>query len=462
MKRFPIKLAGVLAGSSFALSRFLAFRVRKPSQLPLMLPKLMVESAAGYLGAIGVAGSLFSLLSKKRVAALLSYTLGILGAATYAGYIRQVLSVRGDFDRIFGPGWEQRIPADTKRRMLKRPWGWRIPPAPEPRWQRDVPFWTIPGRDKPLRCDIWQPPADIPPSGLAFLYFHGSAWHYLDKDLGTRPMFRHLASQGHVIMDVAYRLCPEVDLREMVGDIKRAIVWMKRNGDRYGVNPQKVVVAGGSAGGHLALLAAYTAGDPEFTPEELRNIDTSVLGVISYYGPVDLAALYNYMLQTTGRNAPAASHSRNKLASSWDKLSQKMMGSQAFKLVPLPQIFVNLFGDMPDKVPGAAERGSPINHVQPDCPPTLVFQGEHDALVPVEAARAFYARLKEAGVPALYLELPQTEHAFDLILASVSLPGQVALYNTERFLALLAAKVDGLSEYLVLDADYLSSQLKAN
>lgn len=55
------------------------------------------------------------------------------------------------------------------------------------------------------------------------MYLHGSAWYLLDKDYGTRPFSRHLAAQGHVIMDVAYRLCPEVDIYEMVGDVKRAV-----------------------------------------------------------------------------------------------------------------------------------------------------------------------------------------------------------------------------------------------
>ena len=55
----------------------------------------------------------------------------------------------------------------------------------------------------------------------------------LDKDLGTRPFFAHLASQGHVIMDVAYRLAPETDMMGMVHDVKRSIVWMKEHALAY-------------------------------------------------------------------------------------------------------------------------------------------------------------------------------------------------------------------------------------
>jgi acetyl esterase/lipase len=119
-------------------------------------------------------------------------------------------------------------------------------------------------------------------SGLAFIYLHGGAWYFLDKDLGTRPFFRHLAAQGHVIMDVDYRLAPETDIMGMVNDVKRAIVWMKENAYTYGVNPNRIVVGGGSSGGHLALLSAYTTKNLRFTPKELEGKDISVCAVISF------------------------------------------------------------------------------------------------------------------------------------------------------------------------------------
>ena len=121
------------------------------------------------------------------------------------------------------------------------------------------------------------------PSGLAFIYFHGSAWVFLDKDFGTRPFFHHLAAQGHVIMDVAYlgRLYPETGIEGMVGDVRRSVAWLKANALVYGVNPDRIVIGGGFAGGHIALLAVvYTEGHPETTPPDTRGLDTSVRGVV--------------------------------------------------------------------------------------------------------------------------------------------------------------------------------------
>ena len=153
--------------------------------------------------------------------------------------------------------------------------------------------------------DVWQPNATVTPSGLAFIYLHGSAWSLLDKDVGTRPFFSHLAAQGHVIMDVAYRLAPETDMMGIVNDVKRAIVWMKENALTYGVNPNTIVVGGGSAGGHLALLTAYTANNSQFTPKELEGKDISVSAVISLYGPTDLEAMYYHTNQhLTTRETP--------------------------------------------------------------------------------------------------------------------------------------------------------------
>jgi hypothetical protein len=105
--------------------------------------------------------------------------------------------------------------------------------------------------------------------------------------LPTEPWFRHLAAQGHVVMDVAYRLAPETNVPGMQGDVKRAVVWMKRDAASFGVNPDRVVLGGDSAGAHLALLAAYSPDDPLLTPEDVRGEDLSVRGVINDYAQAD-------------------------------------------------------------------------------------------------------------------------------------------------------------------------------
>ena len=106
-------------------------------------------------------------------------------------------------------------------------------------------------------------------------YLHGSAYMILDKDVGTRPLFRHLAAQGHVVVDVAYRLFPETDLPGMVADAKRAVEWVRSRAADLEIDPARIVLAGGSAGGHLSLLAGYSHKDPALTPPTETRGSTS-------------------------------------------------------------------------------------------------------------------------------------------------------------------------------------------
>jgi acetyl esterase/lipase len=127
----------------------------------------------------------------------------------------------------------------------------------------------------------------------------------LRQDVLTRPFFRQLAAQGHVILDAGHRSCPEADVTGMVADVHRAVAWIKANAERYGVDPARVVVMGGSSGAHIALLAAYAPGHPQLTPHELREMDTSVMAVVSYYGIPDMHAAYaRWMAQEAAAHAP--------------------------------------------------------------------------------------------------------------------------------------------------------------
>jgi acetyl esterase/lipase len=306
--------------------------------------------------------------------------------------------------------------------------------------EQNISFVTIPGTDRKLLCDIWQPPNGIAASGLAFIYLHGAAWYMLDKDLGTRPFFSHLAAQGHVIMDVAYRLAPETNMMGMVNDVKRAIVWMKENAGAYGVNPNRIVVGGGSSGGHLALLAAYTANNPQFTPAELQGKNISAGAVISLYGPADLEPMYFHLNQhLTTRSTPG--RPKKAVRTQMPEWIIKKMGKEYYRL-GFDKGFVNagafapLLGGHPDECPETYAFYSPVMHVHSHCPPTLLIHGEHDTMAPVKSTHALYSRLKEKNVLSVMHILPQTDHAFDLILPKISPSAHNAIYDIERFFAL--------------------------
>ena len=367
----------------------------------------------------------------------------------YAGFIFFIHIYRvtrppnssGSFEKTFGFDCENRISPEQKSHFLTKRFILWLPAVPDPRLKQNISFSTISDTDRQLLCDVWQPPQNVTPSGLAFIYLHGGAWYLLDKDLGTRPFFSHLAAQGHVIMDVAYRLAPETDMMGMVNDVKRAIIWMKENAASYGVNPNRIVVGGGSAGGHLALLTAYTAKNPKFTPKELEGKNISVCGVISLYGPSDLEAMYYHTNQhLTTRSIPG--RPKKTVPTQMPGWMVKKMGKEYYRL-NMDKGFVNagafapLFGGHPDECPETYALFSPITHVHSGCPPTLLIHGEHDSMAPVKSTRVLHTRLIEEKILTVMHILPQTDHAFDLILPKISPSAHTAFYDAEHFMALI-------------------------
>jgi acetyl esterase/lipase len=414
-----IVLAYILSGLPLLASVLFLIKLKVLSPVPL-LAKLIAGALSPYWAIMGAVGAVMGWVYQ----AFWAVPMGMVGAGAMIVYVWRCTRDHRGFENAFGAGWSDRIPPQQAKQMLQKRWTWllRMNASPEPSWERDIPFWTVPGTDRQLLCDIWRP-ADGNVSGLAYIYLHGSGWAALDKDFGTRPFFRHLTAQGHTVMDVAYRLIPEVDIYGMIGDVKRAIAWIKAEASCYGVDPDKIVLGGGSAGCHLALLAGYAPQHPELTPEDLTSADLSVCGVISYYGPTNLLAEYE----------------RCKTANPFFDLPPVPTGTKvdpkkAFQYAGRMDI---LMGGHPQDIPGRYQLASPATHIHPGSPPTLLIQGDQDLLVDMDDTRALYAKLVESGVPAINVVYPWTDHAFDLIVPQINPAAQSALYDVDRFLALL-------------------------
>jgi acetyl esterase/lipase len=236
-------------------------------------------------------------------------------------------------------------------------------------------------------------------------------------------------------VDVAYRLCPEVDVQGMVGDAKRAIAWIKENAGHYGIDPARVVLGGASAGGHIALLAAYAPNHPDLRPADVGDADLSVRAVFAYYAQSDMRAVADQFPDLP--QASAGGRAGAPVPPPPGKRGREWLRYQAAQLERSANTLADLLGGSPAEVPQIYDLASPIHHAGAGSPPTLLVHGEHDMLVPVGPTRALHRKLLDAGVPVVYLELPQTEHAFDLLLPRTSPPAQAALYDLERFLALM-------------------------
>ena len=227
------------------------------------------------------------------------------------------------------------------------------------------------------RLDVYRH-KDHPTGCPTLLQVHGGGWVIGDKREQGRPLMLHLASRGWVCFAPNYRLSPRATWPDHLVEVKRALAWVREHGSEYGADPGFVVLTGGSAGGHLVALAALTANDPRYQPG-FEDVDTSVAGCVPYYGVYDIAG-------ETGTKA-----ARMRRRHLMDKLVMKTTDDQVYR------------------------DASPIEAVHPDAPPFMVIHGRNDTLVPVAEARLFVDRLRAvSSSPVLYVELPGTQHAFDV------------------------------------------------
>jgi acetyl esterase/lipase len=217
------------------------------------IPKLFVGSMISVIGILGLFLTDVWLLSFGLITTLVS-------SRHIYGIVKQSLRVGQSIARV------QPLQAgEAQQRMLSYPWRVRWTENPDKTlFEQDVVIANLKETSAVLLADLWQPAYPNCRSGLGIIYLHGSGWHYADKDFGTRHFFRHLAQQGHVIADLAYALAPQADLFGMVADVQRAIVWMKEHAPNLGIRSDRIILMGGSAGGHLALLAGYTPNHPRF------------------------------------------------------------------------------------------------------------------------------------------------------------------------------------------------------
>lgn len=257
------------------------------------------------------------------------------------------------------------------RTVVKVPW--------HPRWlevRTDLPY----GTDPRQVLDVWRR-SRAAPGAPVVVYYHGGAWTFGRKSQQGRPLLHELAARGWVVVTPNYRLAPRHPWPTQARDAVAALVWVKDHVGALGGDPDRVVVAGGSAGGQLAALVALAADDPAWGAP--AGADLSVRGCLSFYG----------VLEMTG-----------------DEELWRGLGRGLRQLLEH-----RVFGESVEAARERFEAASPLHRLHPGAPPFLVVQGRTDTLVEVNVARAFVARLRATSPsPAWYVELPGTQHAFDL------------------------------------------------
>jgi acetyl esterase/lipase len=227
--------------------------------------------------------------------------------------------------------------------------------------------------------DIWRR-HDLAPGRRApvLIQVPGGAWAVNGKRHQAYTLMSHMAELGWICVSINYSKSPRCTFPTHLIDVKRAIAWVRENIADYGGDPDFLAITGGSAGGHLASLAALTPNDPAFQPG-FEDADTTVQAVAPYYGVYDFTDVENM---------------------------HEMM-------LPFLEHFVlkSRYSENPERFRAA----SPITYVHSEAPPFFVLHGEKDELVPSGQARVFCAALRDAGAATVgHAELANAHHAFDI------------------------------------------------
>lgn len=242
------------------------------------------------------------------------------------------------------------------------------------RGYRDVVYQTVPGF-RPAVVDIYVP--STPGPHPLVLYIHGGGWiaghtRHSGAFSDWPKVLASLAAEGFTVASLEYRLSGEARFPAQLQDANAALRFLRAHAAQYRIDPRRVGVWGGSAGGHLAALTAVTCRNVTLDPAAAG--DGCVQAAVTWYGVYDFAG----MSATPDGNAAGA----------------KLLGCDG----PCPVEKNRLV--------------SPVSYIDAKDPPFLLIHGDEDKTVPVDQSHLGEAALKAAGVPVQAFYIPGVDHSF--------------------------------------------------
>lgn len=255
-------------------------------------------------------------------------------------------------------------------------WPYRLPDNVE---RTEVEYAAHPLAEATLGLDLYRPARESGALPLV-IYLHGGGWRGGDRRRAGQTIIHHLARSGWAVAAIDYPLSPKATFPDHLIGVDAAIAWADRRPDIAG----PIVLMGGSAGGHLAAVAALTR--------------PGVAGCIPMYG------IYDF------RN-------RHRIRVDWPLIPEIVMKTT------------------PDLDPDLYRQASPLDLVHPDAPPFLVVHGTFDSLVPPREGHELVAALRSHGVDVTDLDVPWAQHGFDTFAGrrTRAVAGRVAAWLADRF-----------------------------
>lgn len=270
-----------------------------------------------------------------------------------------------------------------------------------PGWAADEPMFTrkidvVYGRKAgtALTMDVFTPKQDA--NGLGIIWVVSGGWFSAHEAISPEPpLVKPLLERGYTVFAVVHGSQPKFTIPEVLTDMNRAIRFIRHNAKEYGVDPDRLGIFGASAGGHLSLMQG-TAGDlgqPD-SKDPVDQASSRVQAVACFFPPTDFLnygkpgenAIGRGIL--TGFKAPFDFHEKDEKTGRFERITDEA------------------------RIKEIGEQISPINHVSSDDPPTLIFHGDADKLVPIQQAELIVEKLKKANVEAKLVTKPGAVHGW--------------------------------------------------
>lgn len=245
---------------------------------------------------------------------------------------------------------------------------------------KDIPFL---GQDREEKMDAYLPKEKGGRPLPVVIWIHGGGWMTGSKSAARElNICRTLAENGYAAFSIDYKLgkqteekdgkeavVTEVPWPQNIYDCKTAVRYVRKEAKRFGIDPEKIAISGGSAGAHLALVVGLTADHAKLNAGGLYTDQSNAIScIMDFYGPTVIE------------------------------------GSRTQRFA----------GKTPEETAENAKLASPILQVKKDSPPVLVLHGTADKTTDIGFSRYLVAKMKEVGAVHEYLEVPEAGHSFHL------------------------------------------------
>lgn len=231
-----------------------------------------------------------------------------------------------------------------------------------------------------LTLDVIKPKENA--NGLGLVYCVSGGWFSNHDDVeGVIIASTFFLQRGYTIFAVVHGSQPKFTIPEVISDMHRAVRFVRYNAKKYGIDPDRLGITGGSAGGHLSLMMGVAGDDGNPKAEDpIEKVSSRVQCVACFFPPTDFL---NY-----------------------GKSGQYALGDGILKDYPAPFDFhtfdekKNMYVRItdPKKIQEIGRSISPIYHASAKTPPTMIAHGDADKLVPIQQAEIFMEKLKSLGV----------------------------------------------------------------